>query len=63
MWPFAFRTREAYDLAIDAWASFIQAYPTDPRVNQARHYQGVCHFFTAVSALDAKQTDCGPEIV
>src|SRR5208283_5055928 len=48
---------EAYDLAIDAWGSFIQAYPTDARVTQARHYQGVCHFFVAVGALDAKQTD------
>ena len=51
------QNREAYDLAIDAWGSFIQAYPTDSRVNQARHYQGVCYFFTAVAALDAKQTD------
>ncbi len=48
---------EAYDLAIDAWGSFIKAYPTDSRVTQARHYQGVCYFFTAVSALDAKQND------
>ena len=51
------QNREAYDLAIDAWGSFIQTHPTDSRVNQARHYQGVCHFFTAVAALDAKQTD------
>ena len=51
------QNREAYDLAIDAWGSFIQTYPTDSRVTQARHYQGVCYFFTAVGALDAKQTD------
>ncbi len=53
------QNREAYDLAIDAWGSFIKAYPADPRVNHARHYQGVCYFFTAVGALDAKpqQTD------
>ncbi|MGA2254069.1 MAG: tetratricopeptide repeat protein [Thermoguttaceae bacterium] len=51
------QNREAYDLAIDAWGSFLQAYPTDTRATQARHYQGVCQFFTAVSALDAKQTD------
>ncbi len=51
------QNREAYDLAIDAWRSFIQTYATDSRVTQARHYQGVCHFFTAVGALDARQTD------
>jgi len=48
------QNREAYDLAIDAWAGFVQAHPTDARVVQARHYQGVCYFFTAVGALDAK---------
>ena len=52
-----FQNREAYDLAIGAWGNFLQAYPTDSRVTQARHYQGVCYFFTAVSALEAKQTD------
>ena len=51
------QNREAYDLAVDAWGSFLQTYPTDSRVTQARHYQGVCQFFTAVGALDAKQTD------
>ena len=48
---------ENYDLAIERWKSFIQAYPTDSRVNRARHYQGVCCFSIAVSALNAKQTD------
>jgi len=51
------QNREAYDLAIDAWGSFMQAYPADARVTQARHYRGVCYFFAAVGALDAKQTD------
>ncbi len=51
------QNREAYDLAVDAWTSFIQTYPTDSRLTQARHYQGVCRFFTAVAALDAKQSD------
>ncbi len=53
------QNREAYDLAIDAWAGFIKTYPTDSRVTHARHYQGVCYFFTAIGALDSKppQTD------
>jgi TolA-binding protein len=51
------QNREAYDLATDAWSTFIQTYPTDSRIAQARHYQGVCQFFTAVAALDAKQAD------
>jgi TolA-binding protein len=51
------QNREAYDLAIEAWGSFIKAYPTDPRVTQARHYQGVCYFFAAEGAVDAKQPD------
>ena len=51
------QNREAYDLAIDAWSGFIKSRPADPRVTLARHYQGVCNFFTAVSALEAKQTD------
>ena len=59
----ALQNREAYDLAIDAWGSFIKSYPTDPRVTQARHYQGVCHFFTAVGASDAKQTDAALKVV
>ena len=51
------QNREAYDLALDAWTTFVQTYPSDSRVAQARHYQGVCHFFTAATALEAKQTD------
>jgi TolA-binding protein len=50
------QNQEAYDLASNAWGSFIQAYPADARVTQARHYQGVCQYFTA-AALDAKQAD------
>ena len=52
-----FQNREAYDLAIGAWANFLQNYPTDTRVTHARHYRGICYFFTAVGAQDAKQTD------
>jgi TolA-binding protein len=51
------QNREAYDLAIDAWAGFITSYPIDSRVNKAQHYRGVCYFFTAITATEGKQTD------
>jgi cellulose synthase operon protein C len=53
----SFQNREAYDLAIDAWGSFIKSYPTDSRINKARHYQGVCFYITALNAAEARQTD------
>jgi cellulose synthase operon protein C len=51
------QNREAYDLAIDAWASFIKDYPADSRVGKARHYLGVCYYCTADNALKANQAD------
>jgi TolA-binding protein len=51
------QNREAYDLAVDAWGNFLQTYPADARATHARHYQGICYFFTATGAVDAKQTD------
>ncbi len=57
MWPLPFRIERTTTWPSNAWATFIQSYPTDSRANKARHYQGVCQFFTAVGAIDAKQTD------
>ena len=51
------QNREAYDLAVDAWTSFLQTYPNDSSANQARHYQGVCYFFLAVDAAGKRQTE------
>jgi cellulose synthase operon protein C len=51
------QNREAYDLAVDAWQSFIKSYPTDSKVNKARYYLGICHFSTAASAAEGKQID------
>ncbi len=53
----ALQNKEDYDTAVGAWERFIQTYPTDSRVNHARHYQGVCQFFTAAASLEAKQPD------
>ena len=53
----ALQNGEVYDLAASAWGKFIEANPSDSRVDPARHYQGVCYFRTAVSALEAKQND------
>jgi len=35
---------ESYDLAAAEWRKFIEQYPNDPRVPQARHYLGVCYY-------------------
>jgi len=48
---------EVYDLAAGAWGKFIEANPGDSRVIRARHYQGVCNFRMAITALDARQND------
>ena len=50
----AFQNQKVYDLAIERWSNFIKTYPTDSRVNKARHYLGVCYFSQAVSDLEAK---------
>jgi TolA-binding protein len=53
----ALQNSEAYDLAAGAWGKFIEANPDDSRVARARHYQGICYFRTAISAMEAKQND------
>jgi cellulose synthase operon protein C len=51
------QNREAYDLAIDAWGSFIKAHPADSRVNKARHYLGVCYYCAADNAWKGNQLE------
>ncbi len=53
----ALQNSEVYDLAASAWGKFIEANPGDSRVTRARHYQGVCYFRTAASAIEADQAD------
>lgn len=40
----ALQNREAYDLAAEEWASFLEKFPDDPRADRGRHYLGVCLF-------------------
>jgi len=39
----ALQNRGAFDQAADEWTKFINAYKTDPRMDRALHYLGVCH--------------------
>ena len=39
----ALQNRELYDLAVEEWTKFLQAYPADPRRDRATHYRGVCY--------------------
>ncbi|MCE9606546.1 MAG: tetratricopeptide repeat protein [Planctomycetia bacterium] len=38
--------RQAFDLAADEWAKFIQSFPQDKRVAEASHYLGICKLQT-----------------
>ncbi len=38
----ALQNRGVYDLAADEWAKFIENFKTDPRVDRAYHYLGIC---------------------
>ena len=49
----ALQNRGAFDLAADEWAKFIAAYQTDPRLDCAQHYLGVCYLKT--NKLDLAQ--------
>ncbi len=53
----ALQNSDVYDLAASAWGKFIEANPGDSRVTRARHYQGVCYFRTAVSAIEGRQNE------
>jgi len=43
-----FQNQKLYEQAADEWATFIQKFPQDSRLDKAHHYLGTCH-------LQAKQ--------